>query len=280
MLLESSRSVSFRGLHPVQLDVEARDGAARAGVATHGTRLLPHAVLHARRHPRRGQVPERRRLRRARRGDRARQHVPPDAAAGRRCRRPLRRARRVRRLGRTDADRLRRLPGLLARPAGRRRRRDVPQHLRRIDCTASRRSRPWPPRSCSVPTSRWCSTCARRCRARPTSSARRRANGRLGRARPRRPPTATDQSLFGIVQGGTDESLRSRERAAHRRARLRRLRHRRALGRRDRARRCCRRSPRPSTHLPDRPPALPHGRRRPGVPRRGRRRSASTSSTA
>ena len=40
---------------------------------------------------------------------------------------------RVRRLGRADAHRLRRLPGVLARAQGRRRRRHVPQRLRRLD---------------------------------------------------------------------------------------------------------------------------------------------------
>ena len=80
-----------------------------------------------------------------------------------------RRARPVHRLGRPDADRLRRLPGLLAR-------------ARRSTTTASRSARTYdgstpPPhaggggrrrRSCSAPTSRWCSTSARRCRRRPT----------------------------------------------------------------------------------------------------------------
>ena len=63
------------------------DGSARSGVAHTARGQLPHAVLHAGRHPRRDQVPQRRRLRAARRRDRARQHLPPDAAARRRDRR-------------------------------------------------------------------------------------------------------------------------------------------------------------------------------------------------
>ena len=42
------------------------------------------------------------------------------------------------------------------------------QHLRRLDAPPHARGRPSPRRSCSAPTSRWCSTCARRCRRRPT----------------------------------------------------------------------------------------------------------------
>ena len=48
---------------------------------------------------------------------------------------------RVRRMGRADAYRLRRLPGVLARPQGRRRRRHVPQHLRRLDAPLHPRDR-------------------------------------------------------------------------------------------------------------------------------------------
>ena len=103
---------------------------------------------------------------------------------------------------------------------------------------------------------------------------------RRGRARARAAHRRDDQALFGIVQGGVDATLRGRERAAHRRARLRRLRHRRADRWARPATRCCRRSPPRSAHLPDRPAALPDGRRR--SRRRSSRpsRSASTSSTA
>ena len=69
-----------------------RDGVGAQRRRPHRPRQLPHAVLHAGRNPRRDQVPQRRRLRAARRRDRARQHVPPDAATGcrdgRRARRP------------------------------------------------------------------------------------------------------------------------------------------------------------------------------------------------
>ena len=103
--------------------------------------------------------------------------------------------------------------------------------VRRLDPPVHARSRRSPPRSCSAPTSRWSSTCARRCRARPTSSRSPSSAPPRGPRGPRRPP-ARRQSLFGIVQGGIDEVLRPRARA-HRRARLRRLRHRRAVGRGD-----------------------------------------------
>ena len=75
------RRIGSRPCTRCACEIEATDGAARAGVAHTARGDVPHAVLHARRHPRRGQVPQRRRLRRARRRDRARQHVPPDAAA-------------------------------------------------------------------------------------------------------------------------------------------------------------------------------------------------------
>ena len=122
----------------------------------------------------------------------------------------------LRRLGRPDAHRLRRVPGVLARPEGRRRRRHVPQHLRRLDAPLHAGGGGRAPRSCSAPTSRWCSTCARRCRARPTVVApRRRAHRGVGGAGPCRPPPRDDQALFGIVQGGVDVDLRRRERRAH-----------------------------------------------------------------
>ena len=132
----------FRALHPVTMDLDATDGAARAGVATTARWYVPHAVLHARRHARRGQVPERRRLRGPRRRDRARQHVPPHAAPRRRGRSPASAGSApFSRLGRPHADRQRRLPGLLAGAEGRRRRRDVPQRLRRLDAPADARAR-------------------------------------------------------------------------------------------------------------------------------------------
>ena len=178
---------------------------------------LPHAVLHAGRHPRRDQVPERRRLRAPRRRDRARQHVPPDAAARRRTSSP-----RFGGLGRfagwdgltlTDS---RRLPGVLAR---RRRstttasRSAAPTTARR---TASRRRRAVATcRSCSAPTSRWCSTCARRCRRRPTWCASPSSARPRGPARARAAHRRDDQALFGIVQGGIDEALRAESARAH-----------------------------------------------------------------
>ena len=154
----------------------------------------------------RRQVPQRRRLRAPRRADRAGQHVPPDAAARRRRRRPLRRARAVRRLGRADAHRFWRLPGVLARAEGRRRRRDVPQHVRRVDASAhpgSRRARPGATRS-GHPDG------PRRLPAAAEPARRRRVGGQAHRVRggERSSHRRADQALFGIVQGGTSAELR------------------------------------------------------------------------
>ena len=214
---------------------------------------------------------------RARRADRARQHVPPDAAARGRRRRPLRWPRPVRRLGRADPHRFGRLPGVLAR-------------ARRSTTTGSRSERlrrsvhrftpesavavqellgadiqmvldvcpplPSPPEVIGLAVER---------------------TAAWARAGPRRPPRE-DQSLFGIVQGGIDEALRAE--SARRTVELGfdgygigGL----SVG--ETARRCCPRSRRPR-RAAGRPPALPDGCRRPGVARRGGRRSASTSSTA
>ena len=236
----------FRALHPVTMDRRRHRRRGPRRRRDHGPRDVPHAVLHARRHAWRGQVPERRRLRGARRRDRARQHVPPDAAPRRRGRRPLRRARRLHRLGRPHADRQRWLPGLLAAAEGRRRRRHVPQRLRRLDAPlhagvgrrdpgAARRRHPDGPRR--VPAA--------------AEPARRRSSWRSSAPPPgpsgaRAAHRRDDQALFGIVQGGVDESRAGRQRRAHRRPRLRRLRHRRVQRRGDAAPRCCRRSPPPS----------------------------------
>ena len=67
-------------------------------------------------------------------------------------------------------------------------------------------------RSCSAPTSRWCSTCARRCRARPTSCGWRSSAPPAWAVRARAAHRRDDQALFGIVQGGIDATLRGRER--------------------------------------------------------------------
>ena len=119
-------------MHPVRFEAVATDGAARSGVASHGTRQLPHAVLHAGGYAGCDQVPQCRRLRAARHRDRARQHLSPHAAT--RCgdRRRTRRSRQVRRMERAHADGLRWLPGVLARAEGRRRRCHLPQHVRRV----------------------------------------------------------------------------------------------------------------------------------------------------
>ena len=119
-------------MHPVITIIDHRDGARPGHHRAHRPRQLPHAVLHAGGHPRRDQVPQRSRLRAPRRRDRARQHLPPHAAARRRDGGAVRWHRSVRRLARAHAHRQRWVPGVLARTEGRRRRRDVPQHLRRL----------------------------------------------------------------------------------------------------------------------------------------------------
>ena len=93
------------------------------------------AAVHARRHERDGQGAPSGRHPRGRRHDHPREHLPPLPAAGSRSDRAARRAPPVHGLGRADPDRLRRLPGGLARrpPGRRRRRRDVPQPPRRVD---------------------------------------------------------------------------------------------------------------------------------------------------
>ena len=211
--------------------VDATDGAARAGVArtARGSYRTPCFMPVG--HPGRGQVPERRRLRAARRRDRARQHLPPDAAARRRGRGRARRARPLHRLGRPDPHRLGRLPGLLARA----RRstttasRSAPPTTARA--TASRPSRPSPCRSCSAPTSRWCSTSARRCPSPPevVRLAVERTAAWAKRAR-----AAHQPGRPGAVRHRAGRRRRARcgPRAPRRTvdARLRRLRHRRALG--------------------------------------------------
>ena len=114
--------------------VTASDGAARAGVLTTAHGDVRDARLHARRDEGDRQVADARRGARARRADRARQHLPPPLPARRRADRRARRAAPLHGLGRADPHRLRRLPGLLAaRHAARRRRRrrHLPQRLRR-----------------------------------------------------------------------------------------------------------------------------------------------------
>ena len=82
-------------------DIDATDGAARADDGHDRARHVPHAVLHAGRAPgARCSTLDAGRPRGARRRGRARQHVPPDAAAGRRRGRRPRRAARLHRLGR------------------------------------------------------------------------------------------------------------------------------------------------------------------------------------
>ena len=231
--------------------IEATDGAARAGVATTARGHVPHAVLHAGRHPRRGQVPR----------------APPTTSAlgaeivlGNTYHLMLRPGRRVvARFGGLGAfagwDGLtltdsRRLPGVLARAEGRRRRRHVPQHLRRLDAPlhagvggrhpgAARRRHPDGARR--VPAAAE----PARGRSRSPSSAPRR--GRRGPA-PRTAATTRRCSASSRAASTRRCGPRARERTVD--ARLRRLRHRRAVAWARPAPRCCRRSPRPSPTCP------------------------------
>ena len=114
--------------------VTATDGAARAGVLTtaHGEVETPVFMPVGTKATVKTLMPAR--GARGRGADPARQHLPPAFPARRRADRRARRPAPVHGLGRADPDRLRRLPGVLAprhdRPR-RRRRRDVPQRLRR-----------------------------------------------------------------------------------------------------------------------------------------------------
>ena len=233
-------------MHPVRF---GRDGHGRGGAHRHRHHPsgdVPHPVLHAGGHPRGDQVPQRRRLRRPRRRDRAGQHLPPDAAARRRCGRPLRRSRPLLGVGRADADRLRRLPGVLAQPEGRRRRRHVRQHLRRVQAPlhagvggrgagTARRRHPDGPRRLPA--------AAERGPRHPPGSGSHECVGGAG-------PRGSPPGGSGAVRhrpGWHRRVAATGERRAHGGAGLRRLRHRRAAAWGRPGRRCSRRWPRRSS---------------------------------
>ena len=148
------------------------------------------------------------------------QHLPPDAAAGRRAHRRARRPAQLHALGSADPHRLRRLPGDEPRQAAQdhRRGRRLPVAHRRLARTCSRPSGRSRSSACSAPTSRCNSTSAWRCRHRAQETrSRHAALAGLGRALPRgvrAVPRARaggpGQALFGIVQGGIDAELRQR----------------------------------------------------------------------
>ena len=143
---------------------ERRRGAA--GALDDGAWRRRYPGVHAGRHLRHGQGDEPRRAAGARRADRARQHVSPVAAAGARRDRRARRAAPLHGLARADPHRFRRFPGF--QPG-----RACARSPRRA-CSSSRRStamrafsRPknrCASSACSIPTSSWCSTSARRIR--------------------------------------------------------------------------------------------------------------------
>ena len=235
-------------------EVQATDGAARAGVlrTAHGEIRTPVFMPVGTKGTVKTLHPDE--VRDARRADPARQHLPPALPPGRRADPRARRAAPLHGLGRADPHRLRRLPGLLAARhdrAGRRRRRHVPQRLRRRARRASRPSSPRRSRRTSAATSRCASTrCRRRAsRARELEEAVRRTTA-VGRAASATRRAPTGSSASAITQGGIDPELRRRSHRGDRRARLRRQRDRRARDRRgprrdvrdDRlgAPRCCR----------------------------------------
>ena len=198
-------------------------------------------------------------LARARRADRARQHLPPLAPARGRGRSPrtagctgswagsgpiltdsggfqvwsLGRAAQGARGGRRRSRRPSTATGCCSRPRSR--------------CRCSARS---------APTSPWCSTSARRTRRRATRRRRRWSCRCAGRGARAASSTALGgpNALFGIVQGGMFADLRDASLRGDRWPRLRRLRDRRAVGRRAEGRRCSRCSSTTAPRLPaDRP---------------------------
>ena len=191
---------------------------------------------------------------------------------GPRAHRAARRPAPVHGLGPADPHRLGRVPGRVARrPAGRRRgRRDVPLAPRRLDPSIhpgarDRRSRRrWARTSRSPSTSR--STRPRRGRSWPT-----RPRGRIAGPSARwRRTRATDQAMFGIVQGGLDPELRAASTRFIAAPPVRRHLHRRPGRRRDA--RAARRGARRRRPAAGRRPAaaLPDGPRLAGGPARGR----------
>ena len=227
--------------------IDGVDGAGARRQRRRRPRGLVHdAVLHAGRHPRCGEVPQRRRLRRASAsqivlGNTYHLMLRPGADV----------VARFGGLGRftgwdgltlTDSGGY---PGVLARPEGRRRRRHVPQHLRRLDPPPHPGGR-GRVQERSAPTSRWCSTSARRCRARRGRRAGGRAHRAVGGAGPGRATTRPDQALFGIVQGGIERTARAGAPSRPRRSTSTATA---SAGCRSgrRAPRCCRRWPPPSS---------------------------------
>ena len=131
----------------------------------------------------------------------------------------------------------------------------------------------------SAPTSRWRSTCARRCRLAPeVVRARDGTHRELGGARQRR-ASARGTGALRHRAGGRRRRAAQGERPPGDRDRVRWLRHRRALGRRD-ARRDASRPRGRHRRAAHRPTPLPDGRRRPACRSSRRSRSESTSSTA
>ena len=185
---------------------------ARAGRLSDGARRHRDTGVHARRHARDRQGRRPARARAARRAGHPRQHLPPALPPGRGAHRGARRAAPVHGLGAGHAHGFRWFPGIFSRrdAPDRRRRRDLPLGLRRLESRASRPSSRWPCRRRSAPTSPWRSTSARRrARRAPTWSGRSSAPSRWAE-RCVAAPRPDGQLRFGIVQGGTDrESARA-----------------------------------------------------------------------
>ena len=193
--------------------LDASDGAARAGTAATAHGAGRDAGLHAGRHRRHGQGDDRRRGARHRRRHRARQHLSPDAAARRRAGRAARRAAPLHGLARPDPDRFRRLPGHVAGQAAQagRRRGDVPVASRRLEPPPDARALDRQSSICWTPPSPWRSTNARRSRRRRSEA--RRIDGAVdalgGSAREQAFVPRPGYGLFGIVQGSVYPDLRA-----------------------------------------------------------------------
>ena len=191
----------------------ATDGAARRGeIATpHG--VGRHAGVHAGRHAGNGERPCARGGARKRRRHRARQHLSPDAAAGRRTHRGARRPAPIHELAAGDPHRFRRLPGHVAVAAaqGRGQRRDLPLPPRRRQSRAFARARDRDPASARLRhrhAARRMPAAAGAAGRAPSRHAAFAAPGPSAASAPSSAPPG--RALFGIVQGGDDPQLRAR----------------------------------------------------------------------
>ena len=246
------------------------DGAGAPRRARARARQRRHAGVHAGRHLRHGQGDVARGAARARRADRARQHLPPLAAPGARGDRQARRAAPLHGLGRGRSS-----------PTRAASRSSASATLRKISEEGVQFASPingdrlflTPEESMRIQHALDSDIAMvfDECTAVPGD---REAGGGLDAAvdalgaSARRTTWQSDNALFGIVQGGMYEALRDESLDELERDRLRRLRDRRPLG--GRAEGGARAHPRAHRAAPaGGPAALPDGRGHAGGPRRG-----------